>query len=77
MFGPTHLPEGMADTLAYSMFRPDFEKKTLRLMKIVRASLIYLSTAIHKEEKHREQESPKKKVFPMPPFDKFDDDWKR
>jgi hypothetical protein len=38
------------DSLAYSMFRPEFEQKTLKLLKLVRAALIYLSLAIYIEE---------------------------
>jgi len=43
------------DTLAYSIYRSDFEKKTHKLLKIVRAALMYLVFAITIEEKRREQ----------------------
>ncbi len=77
MFVPAELaPLGLADPLAYSMFYLDFEEKTLRLMKIVRASIIYLSTAIYLEEKRRENEGPKEKKWIMPSLDLFEDDWK-
>lgn len=77
MFGSDDLaPLGLADPLAYSMFYLDFEEKTLRLLKMVRASIIYLSTAIHLEEKRRENEGPKTKKWIMPALDIFEDDWK-
>lgn len=41
---------GLNDPLAYSMYRPEFEEKTLKLLKLVRAALIYLSLSIHVEE---------------------------
>lgn len=48
----------LVDTLAYSVYREDFEAKTLRLMKIVRAALIYLSLGMHCNEKQRAKQSP-------------------
>ena len=45
---------GVTDTLAYSMHRNEFEEKTLKLIKLVRSALIYLSLAIYLEElKHK------------------------
>lgn len=41
---------GLVDTLAYSIYRSDFEEKTLYLIKMVRAALIYLPLAIYSEE---------------------------
>ena len=41
---------GLSDPLAYSMYRPEFEEKALKLLKLVRAAIIYLSLAIHLEE---------------------------
>ncbi|MDB5307942.1 MAG: hypothetical protein JWO38_2144 [Gemmataceae bacterium] len=50
--------------------------KSLRLMKMARAALTYLSLAIHAEEKKREQTRPKKGlVLPMP-VDTWEDNWK-
>jgi hypothetical protein len=64
------------DALAFSVYRSDFTAKALRLMKMARAALIYLSLAIHAEEKKREQARPKKGlVLPMP-VDTWEDDWK-
>lgn len=41
------------DTLAYSLTRESLEAKTLRLLKLARAGLIYLSLAVHREERLR------------------------
>lgn len=66
----------LADTLAFSVRRKEFEAKTLRLLKMVRAALIYLSLAIHREEQLRAKDShPDKLVMPMPLFT-FEDRWK-
>lgn len=67
---------GRPDSLAFSVYRSHFTAKVLRLMKMARAGLIYLSLAIHAEEKKREQSRPKKGlVLPMP-VDIWEDEWK-
>ena len=53
----------MEDTLAYSMYRREFTKKTLRIIKMARAALIYLSTAIHFQELNRVEDGDDKKIF--------------
>jgi tetratricopeptide (TPR) repeat protein len=64
------------DTLAASFYRRDIESKALRLLKMARAALVYLSLAIHSEEAKRERERPKEGVV-MPMFmDTWDDRWK-
>jgi hypothetical protein len=77
--GPTHEGRafgGQPDTLAFSVYRSHFTAKALRLMKMVRAALIYLSLAVHAEEKKRERATPKKGlVLPMP-VDAWEDEWK-
>jgi tetratricopeptide (TPR) repeat protein len=45
------------DTMAYSIQRENFEAKTLRVLKLVRASLIYLCFAMHREERTRMQDA--------------------
>jgi tetratricopeptide (TPR) repeat protein len=78
LFESTHLePIGLADTLAYSMRRLDFKEKTLRLMKIIRASIIYLSGTIHYEEKLRAKKRQQEKIWLKTQLDLFNDDWKR
>lgn len=76
--GPEWSPEAppvvsMADTLAYSLRRDDFEQKALRLLKMARAGLVYLTQAAFLEERRRTQgDGP---VFPME-LDDYDDDLK-
>src|SRR5260370_16682526 len=55
------------DVLAASLYRRDFESKALRLLKMARAALIYLSLAIHSEEAKRERERPQKGLI-VPAF---------
>jgi hypothetical protein len=78
--GPTasddKLARSLADTLSYSVYRRDFEAKTLRLIKMARAALVYLSLAIRSEEQQRARSrSPATKVLEMP-LDSWDDEWK-
>ena len=64
------------DRLAYSVQRPDFEAKTLRLVKLARAALIYVSLGMHIEESRRGRGRDPSLVAHMP-LDTWDDDWKR
>ncbi|GAA3971468.1 hypothetical protein GCM10022246_24920 [Pedobacter ginsengiterrae] len=41
------------DGFTFAIGREEFELKTLKQLKMARAALIYLSLAIHEEEKHR------------------------
>ena len=67
----------LRDDLAYSIGRCDFEQKTLRLLRLVRNALIYLSLAIHSEEKERnKRRNPSNLIVPMI-SDFWEDDWKR
>jgi hypothetical protein len=66
-----------SDTLAFSINRSEFATKTMRLTKMVRAALIYLSLAIHAEEKRRTNERGSKGITPRLPLDIWEDDWKR
>jgi tetratricopeptide (TPR) repeat protein len=70
---PSQMPEGMHNH-RYSISRDDFGLKTLKLLKLARAALIYLSLAIHREERRR----PKSEGIVAPiPVSNWDDDWKR
>jgi hypothetical protein len=58
----------------YTISREDFILKTFRLMKLVRAAMIYLSLGIHREERVK---SSKQKGIVMPmELDTLEDDWK-
>ena len=65
----------LKDSLAFSMYREEFELKTLKLIKLARAALIYLSLAVHTEEHKRDQEKEAGKVMPRQ-LEKYDDNWK-
>lgn len=68
---------GFTDTLAKSISRDDFCEKSLRMMRLSRAGLIYLCLIIQTEEERRSQErSPESPVMPMI-LDTWEDDWKR
>ncbi len=68
---------GRLDTLAFSVYRSHFADKAMRLLKMTRASLVYLSLAVHAEERNRKRTRPKEGlVLPMS-LDTYDDDWKR
>jgi hypothetical protein len=79
-FGPSEKDhevfKSMADTLAFSMYRRDFERKALRLLKMSRAALIYLSLAIHWEEQRRKKERGPDAIVPGMPMDVWEDKWK-
>lgn len=67
---------GRPDRLAFSVYRSHFAAKALRLLTMARAALMYLSLAIHAEERKREQTRPKKGLaFPIP-VDTWEDEWK-
>jgi hypothetical protein len=68
-------PEIFSNRLAYSITRDDFNAKTLRLFKLVRAATIYVLLGMHRAEAlrmHDEQKPP----LPMH-LDLWEDDWKR
>lgn len=63
------------DNRAYSISRSDLEDKTLRIIKLVRSALIYLSLGMHREEQRRSSGNERLSVtMPLVPFD---DEWKR
>jgi hypothetical protein len=66
----------LSDTLAFSIYRDEFEAKTLRLLKMVRAALIYLSLAIYCEERQRAKRRDKNCIVPGMPLDIWKDAWK-
>ncbi|KAB7528236.1 hypothetical protein F8C76_10215 [Flagellimonas olearia] len=61
------------DGLTLVVHREEFEKKTLKLVKLIRASMIYLSLGINLEEKRKHISS---HVFPIE-FVKYRDEFKR
>ena len=53
------------DQLAYSISRQDFENKTLRLLKLARAALIYLCLGMRSEEQFRQKEEEPTGILPV------------
>jgi tetratricopeptide (TPR) repeat protein len=51
-------PAAQADTLAYSLLRGEFEATPLKLLKMARSALLYLSLAVHIEEHRRAADDP-------------------
>lgn len=71
--GPRHGP--FQDTLAHAISRSNLERRTLRLMKLVRAALIYLFLGMHREE--RQRGAGKTGLIAPMPLDPWRDEWKR
>jgi hypothetical protein len=69
------LDDAWRDRLAYSVQREDFYRKTLRVFRLARAGLIYLSLGMHSEEQRRSQGTPKTLVAPMR-LGLWEDEWK-
>ncbi len=75
------------DDMAYSVWRREFEENTLRVLKLSRAALVYLSLGMHREEQRRAErrERPRKGTGKKPGsglvvpihLDPWDDEWKR
>ena len=69
-------PTVVTDTLAFSLYRRDFEIMALDVVGLARTALIYLSLAIHCEEKRRaSQDTDSRMKMPMP-LDIWEDEWK-
>jgi len=68
------------DRLAYSLPRREFERKTLRVLRLARAALIYLSLGMDQEEARRvsAKGTRDKASIPMPMvLETWDGDWKQ
>ena len=78
--GPLDEPDwatrALTDTLSFSVYRYDFEEKTLRLLKMARAALIYLSLAIHQEEGRRAEARDPEGIVPQVELETWEDEWK-
>jgi hypothetical protein len=72
-FDPLQMTEGLRQH-RYSISRDDFSLKTLKLLKLARAALIYLPLAIQHEERQRPESEGI--IAPMPISD-WSDSWKR
>lgn len=70
------LSRSLSDTLAFSIYRRDFERKTLRLLKLSRTALMYLSLAIDCEEQQRKKKKDPNSFVMRTPLDVWEDEWK-
>jgi hypothetical protein len=68
--------KGTDDLGIYPIGREDLAAKTLRVLKLVRAALIYLSLAVHREERERGKVGDPDKVMPSN-LDTWEDEWKQ
>jgi len=73
--GMTGLPTD-PQALRYSIYKRDFEIRTLRLIKLARAALIHLSLSVWSEEHARRKNDGLKRAFPMP-LAIWRDEWKQ
>jgi hypothetical protein len=65
----------MIDTLAYSISRTELDAKGLRVLKLARAALMYLSLGVASEEARRAEKRGDGLVAPMP-LTTWEDTWK-
>ncbi|MEI9803513.1 MAG: LA2681 family HEPN domain-containing protein [Pseudolabrys sp.] len=66
------------DRMAHSVQREEFNRKTLRLLKLSRAALIYLSLGMHREEQQREEKKGPDGGLAAPMhLDTWQDEWKQ
>ena len=70
------ISDPVTGSLGMSISSHDFASKTLRLLKIARAAMIYLPMAVHLEERDRRRSSKSDFVMSMP-LTPYDDKWKR
>jgi hypothetical protein len=68
--------QSFTNGLGYALSRADFETKALRVLKLARAALIYLSLAVHRQERMRHASEPHGRVEQIV-LDTWEDDWKR
>lgn len=68
--------DALDDNLALLRNRLDFEKKALRMLKTVRAAMIYLCLAVHWEERRRAQGRDPNQFVPWMEAFILEDEWK-
>jgi hypothetical protein len=69
-------PVASTQTLGYALTKEDFAAKTLRLLKLTRAALIYLSLAVRREERMRKNTRGGGPILSIP-LDPLRDEWKQ
>ena len=66
----------LADDLAFSITRTEFNAKALRVLKLTRAALMYLSYGMFREEQRR-MKGDKKAIIPPMTLGPWEDRWKQ
>ncbi len=74
--GRAAAPE-QSERLAHALTRDDFAARTLRIMKLARAALIYLSLAVHREERLRAATKDDGTITVPMMLDLWEDEWKQ
>ncbi len=69
--------KAMEDSLGLSVYRRDFERSAISIMRLVRAALIYLSLGVHSEERHKAKGRDSNAPVMLMWIDTWKDDWKR
>jgi hypothetical protein len=67
----------IVDDLAYSIAQAEFNAKGLRVLKLARAALMYLSLGMRSEEKRRASQKEDGSFVASMPLDTWDDEWKQ
>jgi len=73
MFGTHDSPPFSSDDLSYSISRDGLYEKTLKLLKLSRAAIMYLSFSVHREEQIRKKDIDTSKIAPIVTTELFDD----
>lgn len=66
----------IVDELAESMYESEFELMTMRLLTLVRSTIIYLSLGVHREERFRAKKLKSEGVVGPMFLDVWEDEWK-
>ena len=73
MFGTHYSPPFSSDDLSYSISRDSLFEKTLRLLKLTRSAIMYLSYSVHREEQIRRKDIDTSKIAHIVTTELFDD----
>ena len=68
--------DGNHTTIRYALSLTAFSERCLHLLSMARAAMIYLSLAVHVEERRRQSEDGESVNVASMPLDKWDDAWK-
>jgi tetratricopeptide (TPR) repeat protein len=73
---PPFMREPFRDRLAFAIPRQELYNKTIRLLQMARSALIYLSVAVHWEERQRDTERPAHSKIAELHLKTFEEEWK-